>query len=67
MNSRKICVIGSNSFSGSNFVNHALHSDYEVMGISRSSEPDSIFYLINGYKVTGIKKIKKTSFLKNLI
>ena len=43
MNSRKIFVIGSNSFSGSNFVNHALHLGYEVMGISRSSEPNAVF------------------------
>ena len=43
MEFNKICVIGSNSFSGSNFVNHALHSGYEVMGISRSSEPNPVF------------------------
>ena len=43
MNSRKILVIGSNSFSGSNFVNHALQSGYQVMGISRSSEPNPVF------------------------
>ena len=43
MNSRKILVIGSNSFSGSNFVNHSLQSGYEVIGISRSSEPNFVF------------------------
>ncbi len=43
MNSRKIFVIGSNSFSGSSFVNHALNSGYKVMGMSRSSEPNAVF------------------------
>ena len=43
MHSRKILVIGSNSFSGSNFVNHSLQSGYEVIGISRSSEPNFVF------------------------
>ena len=43
MNSEKIFVIGSNSFSGSNFVHHALLLGYEVMGISRSSEPNAVF------------------------
>ena len=43
MLSKKIFVIGSNSFSGSNFVNHSLQSGYEVIGISRSLEPDFIF------------------------
>ncbi|MCD4676445.1 MAG: GDP-mannose 4,6-dehydratase [Desulfobacula sp.] len=39
----KIVVIGSNSFSGSHFVNKALETGMEVVGISRSAEPDSIF------------------------
>ena len=43
MNSKRICVIGSNSFSGSNFVNKALNSGYKVLGISRSKEPLSVF------------------------
>ena len=40
---KKIFVLGSNSFSGSNFVNKALKSGYKVMGISRSSEPAKVF------------------------
>ena len=43
MNKKKICVIGSNSFSGSHFVEKALASDFAVMGISRSDEPESVF------------------------
>ncbi len=40
---RKILVIGSNSFSGSNFVLKALRSGFKVMGISRSAEPPKVF------------------------
>lgn len=36
----KILVLGSNSFSGASFVAHALKKNFEVIGISRSSEPD---------------------------
>ncbi len=39
----KIAVIGSNSFSGAAFVNHALEKDSLVMGFSRSPEAPSIF------------------------
>lgn len=35
----KVCVIGSNSFSGACFVEHALGRGAEVIGISRSAEP----------------------------
>lgn len=40
----KIAVIGSNSFSGSNFINIALEkTDYDIIGISRSNEYNPIF------------------------
>ena len=39
----KFLVIGSNSFSGSNFVNYLLKNDYKVWGISRSNQPDKVF------------------------
>ncbi|VVB83543.1 GDP-mannose 4,6-dehydratase [uncultured archaeon] len=40
----KVAVIGSNSFSGSHFVDYLLEkTDYGVIGISRSPEPNSIF------------------------
>ncbi len=40
----KIAVLGSNSFSGSHFVNYALdNTEAQIIGISRSSEPDSTF------------------------
>src|SRR3990167_2289219 len=40
---KKILVIGSNSFSGSAFIKHALLNDFEVIGMSRSAEPHSVF------------------------
>jgi len=41
--SEKIAVIGSNSFSGSNFVDYLLDEGIEVIGISRSNEPNDVF------------------------
>lgn len=40
---QKILVIGSNSFSGASFIDHVLDLGFEVMGISRSQEPDPVF------------------------
>ena len=39
----KLLVIGSNSFSGSNFVLHALEEGYEVLGVSRSQNLNKTF------------------------
>ena len=40
----KIVVIGSNSFSGSHFINHSLkNADCDIIGISRSPEYPSLF------------------------
>ncbi len=41
--SERIAVIGSNSFSGAHFVAYALEEGSEVIGISRSSEPNPVF------------------------
>lgn len=38
-----IAVLGSNSFSGAHFVDYCLDMGHDVIGISRSSEPSSIF------------------------
>ena len=40
---KKILVIGSNSFSGSNFVSNALNEGFEVIGVSRSEQLDPVF------------------------
>ena len=39
----KILVIGSNSFSGSSFINFILNKKYKVVGLSRSNEYDKVF------------------------
>jgi len=51
----KIVVIGSNSFSGSNFVNYGLKKGADVIGISRSQEPNEVFL--------PYKKQKNSNFL----
>ena len=38
-----VIVIGSNSFSGASFVSFALEENFEVIGISRSEELNSVF------------------------
>ena len=49
----KIIVIGSNSFSGASFVSFALDQGYEVIGLSRSAEPNDVFlpYKFNGKNI----------------
>lgn len=39
----KAVVLGSNSFSGSHFVDYLLGQGLEVLGISRSPEPNAVF------------------------
>ena len=46
----RIAVIGSNSFSGAYFVDYALEQGLDVIGISRSSEPNSVFLPYKGRK-----------------
>jgi dTDP-glucose 4,6-dehydratase len=41
--STRIAIIGSNSFSGAWFINHALSKGFEVMGFSRSPEAHPVF------------------------
>lgn len=42
--SQKVLVIGSNSFSGADFIDLLLESrDYQVLGVSRSPEKDQLF------------------------
>ena len=56
---RKIVVLGSNSFSGSSFVNHLLSKKYKVLGISRSNQPKIFFS-----KYHSNKNIKNFKFKK---
>ncbi len=41
--SMKFVVLGSNSFSGSNFVRHLLEQEHTVLGLSRSTEVGEVF------------------------
>jgi len=43
MGSDRLLVIGSNSFSGSHFACSAVNANFEVIGISRSERPNSVF------------------------
>lgn len=46
--SNKIVVIGSNSFSGASFVDHALTQGHQVIGMSRSPEYHPVFLPYSG-------------------
>ena len=56
----KVLVLGSNSFSGSNFVNYLLRRDYEVLAISRSAEIKDVFLPYRWTK----KNISNLSFIQ---
>ena len=43
MKGTRVFVIGSNSFSGSNFVAKCINSGLDTWGISRSKEPNKVF------------------------
>lgn len=43
MTAPRILVLGSNSFSGATFVDHALERGADVIGVSRSAEPHPAF------------------------
>tara|TARA_B100000787_G_scaffold166380_1_gene151527 strand:+ start:228 stop:1226 length:999 start_codon:yes stop_codon:yes gene_type:complete len=43
MKHSRFLIIGSNSFSGASFIKHLLKDGHEVIGVSRSSEPDEVF------------------------
>ena len=40
---KRFVVIGSNSFSGSNLTRYLLQQGHQVLGVSRSAEPDAVF------------------------
>tara|TARA_B100000965_G_scaffold382033_1_gene380066 strand:+ start:920 stop:1915 length:996 start_codon:yes stop_codon:yes gene_type:complete len=56
---KKILVIGSNSFSGSNLVDYLINKKFKVIGVSRSSEINKIFLK---YKFN--KNLKNFTFYK---
>ena len=40
---QRFLVIGSNSFSGSNFVARLIQLGYQTIGVSRSKQPNAVF------------------------
>jgi dTDP-glucose 4,6-dehydratase len=57
----KILVIGSNSYTGAAFIDHALSEGHEVVGVSRSDELNPVFL---PYHWGPAKRLKKFSFLR---
>ena len=62
----KILVIGSNSFSGASFVAHALEAGSEVIGVSRSHEPSSVFLPYRWISAAAQERFKFRSIDLNL-
>tara|TARA_B100000575_G_C23134080_1_gene658419 strand:+ start:967 stop:1974 length:1008 start_codon:yes stop_codon:yes gene_type:complete len=59
-------VMGSNSFSGSNFVNFLLTKNHRVIGISRSSEIQKDFLPYKNNKNYNLFSFKKIDINKNI-
>lgn len=66
-------ILGSNSFSGSHFVDYILKKKYRVIGVSRSNEPNNVFLpykkskFLKNFKFIRIDINKNASYLKKLI
>jgi dTDP-glucose 4,6-dehydratase len=61
MSRPKILVIGSNSYTGAAFIDHALSEGHEVVGVSRSDELNPVFL---PYRWGPAERLKKFSFLR---
>jgi dTDP-glucose 4,6-dehydratase len=66
LNKKKILVIGSNSFSGSNFIKILLKKGHSVIGISRSNELKSFFLPYKDQKIKNNFEFYKIDLNKNL-
>ena len=66
MKNRKILIIGSNSFSGSNFVSRCLDLGLDTCCVSRSGQPNEVFlpYLWNKKDKDKSKKLQSFSFFQ---
>jgi dTDP-glucose 4,6-dehydratase len=66
-------ILGSNSFSGSHFVDYILNKKHRVIGVSRSNEPNNVFLpykkskFLKNFKFIRIDINKNVSYLKKLI
>lgn len=63
---KKIVVIGSNSFSGSNFINYSLLKNNSIIGISRSNEYNKVFLPYKTNKNLNKFKFYKLDINKNI-
>jgi dTDP-glucose 4,6-dehydratase len=61
MSRPKILVIGSNSYTGAAFIDHALSEGHEVIGVSRSDELNPVFL---PYRWGPPERLQKFSFLR---
>ena len=61
MSRPKILVIGSNSYTGAAFIDHALSEGHEVVGVSRSDELNPVFL---PYHWGPAERLKRFSFLR---
>jgi len=61
----KVIVIGSNSFSGSHFVDLLLKKKFRVFGVSRSKEYDSVFLPYKKNKNINLFKFYKKNLVNN--
>ena len=70
---KKFLVIGSNSFSGSHFINFLLDKNIEVVGLSRSKEINPVFlkykknFNINKFKFYKLNINNNLNFIKKVI
>lgn len=66
-------ILGSNSFSGSHFIDYILNRKHKVIGVSRSKEPNDIFLpykkskFLKNFTFKKIDINKNTKYLKKLI
>ena len=59
-------VVGSNSFSGSHFVNHLLDHGHQVVGVSRSEEIHDVFLPYKGHSAIDLFKFHKCDLNSDL-
>ena len=61
-----IFILGSNSFSGSNYINLLLNKGYKVTGISRSKEINSVYLKYKTNKNLNLFEFYKLDLNKDL-
>jgi len=59
-------VVGSNSFSGSHFINFLLDQGHEVLGVSRSDEIRDVFLPYTAHPASSLLRFQKIDLNKDL-